>query len=87
MGWWSTSQSPRTLLLCVWALVHSNEMWGGIPALLEMLLFLFRIYAYALEVLQCQGEMEDFLWGWMVGCYGPNPKHIQKSIAGSKMDT
>lgn len=33
-----------------------NAGWGDVPALFETLMFILRIYLYALAVLQCQGE-------------------------------
>lgn len=33
-------------------------VWGDGPALFDMLIFIFNIYIYALEVLRCQGEVE-----------------------------
>lgn len=33
-------------------------VWGDGPALFDMLIFIFKIYIYALEVLQRQGEVE-----------------------------
>lgn len=56
--WWSPALLRPFKVPGFGHLVSSSTVWGDDPALFDMLVFIFKIYIYALEVLQCQGAVE-----------------------------